>query len=172
MKILKRIIFISIVVFIQLGGVFAQGVVISDDAGASTIADESAVLDVQSTTKGMLIPRLTTVQRNAISNAKDGLLVFDVTEGSFYLFGQSKWNDLSTPAKLWTVENSQVRLTNSSYNLEVGNSVTASNMVIEADANAAADDPIFEIKDKTGRPVLTFCSRKICFSKRCWRSLF
>ena len=49
MKVLKSMFIISLLVFIQFGGIFAQGVVISDDAGASTIADEAAVLDAQST---------------------------------------------------------------------------------------------------------------------------
>ncbi|MCD4794559.1 MAG: hypothetical protein K8R54_15085, partial [Bacteroidales bacterium] len=139
-------------------GMFGQGVVISDDPGASTIADESAVLDIQSTNKGMLIPRMTTEQRNSISNAKNGLLVFDITEGSFYLFGQDKWTDLSTPAELWTVENSNVRLTNTAYSLDVGNNISATNFTIEADENASPDDPIFQVKDKTGKPVFSVTS--------------
>ncbi len=142
-------------------GLFGQGVVISDDPGASTIADESAVLDIQSTSKGMLIPRMTTEQRNSISNAKDGLLVFDITEGSFYLFGQNKWTDLSTPAELWTVENSNVRLTNTAYSLDVGNNITATNFIVEADENASPDDPIFQVKDKTGKPVFSVTSEGV-----------
>ena len=141
-------------------GISAQGVVISDDPDA-TVADESAVLDIQSTSKGMLIPRMTTAQRNSISNAKDGLLVFDITEGSFYLYGKSKWTDLSTPADLWTVENSNVRLTNTNYNLDMGNSVTTNNIIIQADENTSPDDPIFEVKDKTGKPVMQVTSEGV-----------
>jgi hypothetical protein len=39
--------------------------------------DGSAILDVKSTAKGMLIPRVTTIQRNAISTPATGLIVFD-----------------------------------------------------------------------------------------------
>lgn len=41
--------------------------------------DGSAILDVQSTTQGMLAPRMTTAQRTAI-----GLTVYDTDENSFF----------------------------------------------------------------------------------------
>lgn len=37
----------------------------------------SAMLDVSSTSKGMLIPRLTTAQRKAIVNPANGWMIFD-----------------------------------------------------------------------------------------------
>jgi hypothetical protein len=39
--------------------------------------DSSAILDVKSSGKGMLIPRMTTAQRMAIANPANGLMVFD-----------------------------------------------------------------------------------------------
>ncbi len=41
--------------------------------------DPSAMLDVQSTSKGFLPPRMTTAERNAIENPATGLLVFNTT---------------------------------------------------------------------------------------------
>ena len=49
-------------------------------------ANTSAMLDVSSTDKGMLIPRMTSVQRAAISTPADGLLVFDTTTDSFWYY--------------------------------------------------------------------------------------
>ncbi|AHJ99809.1 hypothetical protein [Hymenobacter swuensis] len=48
--------------------------------------NSSAVLDVSSTTKGILVPRLTSAQRTAISSPAQGLLVFqtDGTQPGFY----------------------------------------------------------------------------------------
>ncbi|SDY20560.1 hypothetical protein [Hymenobacter psychrophilus] len=50
------------------------------------VPNASAALDVTSTTKGMLVPRLTTAQRTAISSPAQGLLVFqtDGTQPGFY----------------------------------------------------------------------------------------
>lgn len=57
--------------------------------------DPSAALDVSSTSKGMLIPRMTTVQRNAIATPATGLMVYDVTAGGFYYYNGSSWLSFS-----------------------------------------------------------------------------
>lgn len=62
----------------------------------------SAALDIQSTEKGILIPRMTSLQRTSISNAGTGLLVFDNTTGSFWFKTTSGWNELvDTATSLW-----------------------------------------------------------------------
>ncbi len=66
-----------------------QGVVITETSGAST-PHASSILDVRSTDKGMLIPRLTTVQRQAIASPANGLLVYDTNENSFFYYDASK----------------------------------------------------------------------------------
>lgn len=44
----------------------------------------SAALDINSTEKGILIPRMTTVQKLAISNPAEGLLVYDTNQKQIY----------------------------------------------------------------------------------------
>jgi len=46
----------------------------------------SSVLDVTSTTQGMLVPRMTTLQRNAIVTPANSLLVYDTDLESFFHF--------------------------------------------------------------------------------------
>ncbi|GAB3826458.1 hypothetical protein [Hymenobacter jeollabukensis] len=62
-------------------GAFAQSVGIGTGAPATT-----AMLEVASTTKGMLVPRMTSAQRTAISSPAQGLLVYqtDGTAGFYY----------------------------------------------------------------------------------------
>ncbi len=72
----------------------AQGMAINT---TGTTADSSAMLDVSSTTKGMLLPRLTTVQRTTMSNPAKGLLVCDTTIGAFY------FNSGTSTLPQWTV---------------------------------------------------------------------
>jgi len=57
----------------------------------------SAMLDVQSISKGMLVPRMDSSQRIAINTPANGLLVFDNNSGSFWFFEGSVWKDLSKP---------------------------------------------------------------------------
>jgi hypothetical protein len=65
----------------------------------------SAMLDVSSTTKGALIPRMTTAQKNAIINPVDGLMVFDTDLQQFsYKTGGTAivWQNFgSTPNSYW-----------------------------------------------------------------------
>ena len=55
---------------------FSQGVSIN---GTGARADTSAMLDVESTVKGVLIPRMSTSQRNAIVTPAAGLHIFNTT---------------------------------------------------------------------------------------------
>ena len=56
--------------------------------------DSSAMLDIQSMDKGVLVPRMTTAQREAISNVANGLLVYDTETNSFWFFQDSAWQEL------------------------------------------------------------------------------
>ena len=59
--------------------------------------DASAILDVKSTDKGILIPRMTTAQRTNISagNSANGLLVYDTTTKSFWYYNGLIWSELT-----------------------------------------------------------------------------
>jgi hypothetical protein len=54
----------------------------------------SAILDISSTNKGVLVPRLTTAQRTAIVSPATGLLVFDSSTGSFWFYSAMGWTQL------------------------------------------------------------------------------
>ncbi|MDB5283260.1 MAG: hypothetical protein JWO06_2335, partial [Bacteroidota bacterium] len=57
----------------------------------TTSPDASAVLDVTSSTQGVLVPRMTTAQRTSIAAPSQGLLVYDTDLGCFYYRGASQW---------------------------------------------------------------------------------
>ena len=71
--------------------VHGQNVAINNNG---TSADASAMLDIQSNSKGVLIPRLTTAQRIAIASPATGLLVFDTNTGSFWFRKATGWQEL------------------------------------------------------------------------------
>ena len=72
----------------------AIGQVAINTTGASP--DNSAMLDVQSTSKGMLIPRMTTSQIAAMQNPANGLIVFDTKKGlTVYTTGRG-WGRLES----------------------------------------------------------------------------
>ena len=54
----------------------------------------SSMLDVSSTNKGMLMPRMASSQRKAILNPEPGLLVYDTDRQTIYLFDGQKWRPM------------------------------------------------------------------------------
>ncbi len=60
--------------------------------------NNSALLEMTTTSKGFAMPRLTTVQRLAIASPIEGLQVYDTDLKGFYYFNGSNWNCVTTPA--------------------------------------------------------------------------
>lgn len=54
--------------------------------------DASALLDLTTTTKGFLFPRLTTTQRDAISSPASGLVIFNTTTNQLNVFALGVWS--------------------------------------------------------------------------------
>ena len=61
-----------------------------------TNVDPSAALEIDSTTKGFLPPRMTTTQRDAISSPAAGLLIFNTSTQRINVYNNStsSWNEL------------------------------------------------------------------------------
>jgi len=57
--------------------------------------NSKAMLDVKASDKGILIPRLTTVQRTAIPTPPDGLLVYDTDTRSFWFVKNTTWSEIT-----------------------------------------------------------------------------
>ena len=53
--------------------------------------DSSSLLDVKSTTKGFLPPRMTTIERNAIVSPAQGLVIFNITTKCFEVWSGASW---------------------------------------------------------------------------------
>ena len=70
-----------------------EGVAINQDGAR---AQPGSILDIKSTDKGILVPRMTTAQRTAIALPPKGLLVFDMTTASFWFFNGTIWKELAT----------------------------------------------------------------------------
>lgn len=85
-----RLLLIGLVLIISTG----QAQVAINTSGDTP--DNSAMLDIQSTSKGMLVPRMTTTQRNTISSPAMGLLIFDTDTEGFWFYTGSSWTDLNT----------------------------------------------------------------------------
>jgi Phage Tail Collar Domain len=78
----------------------------------------NAMLDVSSTTKGVLFPRMTTTQRNSLTAiATDGLTVYDTTTKGYWFFNGTSWQSIATIAS----STPWITSANNIYNNNVGN---------------------------------------------------
>ncbi len=92
---MRKLILSTVVLFASLMS-FAQ-----NNVGIGTAApSNSALLDLTSTSRGLLIPRMTTNERTAIASPAKGLLVFDNSTNSFWFYNGTVWTNFSTSASL------------------------------------------------------------------------
>jgi len=78
----------------------AQSVGINADG---SVPDNSAMLDVKSTTKGLLPPRMTKAQRNAIPNPVAGLIIYSTDVAEMQMYNGTIWtNMIGGTASNWT----------------------------------------------------------------------
>lgn len=88
---LAAIFFLPQAVFSQVNSNLQTPLSINADGSA---ADTTSMLQVQSTSKGMLTPRMTSAQRTAIASPANGLLVYDTVTKSFWYYDNDMWNEI------------------------------------------------------------------------------
>jgi hypothetical protein len=72
---------------------FGQGMAVNSTGSA---ADASAMLDVSSTNQGVLVPRMTLTERNAIASPATGLLIYQIDgTAGFYVYNGTAWTAIS-----------------------------------------------------------------------------
>jgi hypothetical protein len=113
---------------------FAQSVSINNLA---TPPDPSAMLDVQSIDKGMLVPRMTSAQRLGILAPAIGLLVYDNETNTFWFNAAAGWTELVTGAagaNYWTTNGVHI-YNNNTGNVGIGTINPTAKLTIQSDLN-------------------------------------
>lgn len=89
---MKRLLLFCAAALLCGNQLFAQGIAVNGDGSDP---DASAVLDVKSTSKGFLIPRMTLAQRNAISSPATGLIIYQTNGVTGFYFYNAGWKPMA-----------------------------------------------------------------------------
>jgi hypothetical protein len=104
----------------------------------TTTPDGSSLLEIRSTKKGLLIPRMTQLQRNAITTPATGLLIYqtNATPG-FYFYSGSAWQAFSSnSSSTWKTKGSSIYY--NSGNVGVGTASPAFKFDVNGDVNISS----------------------------------
>ncbi len=105
---------------------------VKDDGSVSinnATPNSSAVLDIASNTKGILIPRMTNAERDAIANPETGLLVYSTDDLAIYQFDGVNW--VKVGDGVWKVDGDKLYYEG---NVGVGTSTPGQKLSVEGDA--------------------------------------
>jgi hypothetical protein len=81
----------------------ANGIIVKGLGIGVDEIDSSAVIDIASTASGILIPRMTTIQRDAISSPATGLKIFNATSGKENVYSGVSWEEVvSGESSIWS----------------------------------------------------------------------
>jgi uncharacterized protein (TIGR02145 family) len=89
----------------------------------------SAALEIESTTKGLLLPRMTTTERNGISTPVAGLVIYNTTANGLQWFDGTVWYDSRTQT---TDDPFTIDAPEDNYNLTLGAVTYNGTSVIDA----------------------------------------
>ncbi|MEP7106744.1 MAG: hypothetical protein ABI760_02155 [Ferruginibacter sp.] len=114
---------------------YSQSVSINEDG---SVPDQSAMLDIKSTTKGMLIPRMTSAERTGILNPGVGLLVYDNETASFWFYKAAGWTELITGGgagtNYWDTDGNHI-YNNNTGNVGIGTNNPTARLSIQSPIN-------------------------------------
>ncbi len=118
---MKELTITILLAFITLSTIVSQSVGIAE---GEITPHSSAALEIRSSSKGLLIPRLTNIERKAIENPAVGLIIFQTNNNSgFYYFDGDLWYHLNDSGNDYDADS-----TNELQNLSInGNIISLSN---------------------------------------------
>lgn len=108
----KILLTISILIFIVNNNLLAQSVAISNDGSSP---DNSAMLDIKSSTKGFLMPRTSTITMLAMLNPAKGLAIYDTTAGGYFFYDGADWQSISIGKNQWEANGNNIYNTNTGF---------------------------------------------------------
>ncbi len=174
---MKQIYLFFIIFWVSGMNCFGQVAINKDASGP----DPSAMLDVKSTSKGLLIPRMSAGQRGSIPAPATGLIVFQTDEpGGFYFYNGSAWlwlggsnltgSGSNGQVNFWTGSGSQsgsnslfwdrtnnrlgIGTNNPQFPLHISGNTNITPLVIQGSSSQTNYNPLLSLQKSDGTRVL------------------
>lgn len=91
-----------LVILVNFLGSIALSLTAHAQVGINTLLpNSSSMLDITSTNKGILIPRMTSIQRLSIVAPATGLMVYETTTNQFFYFDGAIWRPMASNNTAW-----------------------------------------------------------------------
>ncbi len=125
---------------------FSQSFSINTDGSS---AHTSAMLDVKSTSKGILIPRMTTLQRTGIGTPATGLQVYDTDLNLLYYYNGTTWASVATGSNYWTSSGGNI-YNNTGTNVGVGTTTPGDKLEVNGNIRLTNTGTLLAAPSTTG----------------------
>ena len=148
----KTSILLIFIMFFSAITINAQNITITDDD--SHEAEPSAMLDVYSISKGLLIPRMTTSQMNGIDTPAEGLIVYNTELNAFFYYSGLDWMPLNnSETELWQTDGTNVFLDDVNLKVGIGTNSPTSKLEVVGDYSIEPDSALFRVKNRDNQTV-------------------
>ena len=157
---MKKITFLILLFHLFYTGITQAQIAVNED---NSLPDASALMDIKSTNKGLLIPRMTSTERVAIPSPATGLMVYDNTTNSFWYYNVSVWTEIGARASAIAILQNVTRMDIGGSEQMVIKKNTTGNTVIDVPRNIFTNSNGY-MNSRTGGTESDTCSCSCTFS--------
>lgn len=154
MKVL--ILFLSLVLLAKFS--LSQNITLSDDENYE--AHSSAMVDIYSKTKGLLVPRVTNTEMNSIATPANGLIVYNSSFNNYYYWDGSEWKIVAV-SEYFQSNGDTVFITGDGKRFGIGTRSPMGRLTVMGDSTATSDEPLFEVKNSQGEIIFAVYENEV-----------
>ncbi|MDA3868192.1 MAG: hypothetical protein PF489_15780, partial [Salinivirgaceae bacterium] len=150
--------FLFLFLIIMISPATGQNTIITDSELQN--AHQSALLDLYSESKGLLVPRLTQVEMENINVPAAGLLVYNKTRNNFFFYTGTEW--LAVGVTGYFLENAgNLHTREDTVHFGIGTTTPLSKLTVQGDQPTGNNEALFEVKNSLGETIFAVYENEV-----------